>query len=693
MPSGRYNSDEDPSQYRPPRMFDFRNPRVLIVLLALAAIGALFFMGNSAFTTKPEELSWKEFMTRLQKGHIDELVIYQDGSGGYSGRLAKGYTNKEGKPGQLSFVVKDPIKWPALPEEKQSKILNWVEEHDVRMITKETSPWMAQLPFLLLMVGGVGIFWYMMSRYRGASGPGGVLSFGKSRAQLVNKEKIKTTFKDVAGMDEAKEEITEIISFLKNPRKFQRLGGRLPKGALLVGPPGCGKTLLARAIAGEAEVPFYTISGSDFVEMFVGVGASRVRDLFQQARGNAPCVIFLDEIDAVGRRRGTGLGGGHDEREQTLNAMLVEMDGFESDEKVIVLAATNRPDVLDPALLRPGRFDRHIYIDSPDAKGRKEIFKIYARRVKLAADIDFDALGRMTPGFTGANIEAMMNEAAIMAVMREVDAVEMLDLEEARDKVKWGREKRSRTMAEEERANTAIHEGGHVIVTMLSPEVEPLHKVTIVHRGSFLGATMQLPVRDEYSLGRKKLLGQMRVLYGGRAAEELFSKDMTSGAAADIRQATDIARRMVCEWGMSEKIGPINYETSHDNVFLGYEMSRGRDFSDDTARCIDEEVRRLIEGAYREAGTMVNENRDALERIKDALLEREVLTRDEVEQVMRGEQLPTLEKDTAAEDSTAEASEAESGASSPDEQLDEDPGGYDRSEKRREEYRPPAQEA
>ncbi|MHC4916141.1 MAG: ATP-dependent zinc metalloprotease FtsH [Planctomycetota bacterium] len=694
MPSGRNDYDEDPGQYRPQRMFDFRSPRMLIFFLALAAVGVLLVLGQQDMGSRPELLRFAQVMKKLERGEIEKLIVDTSGNEGYSG------TFHDGEPKKIKRFVTKPTdsRWTELHEDERRRIKDLADTKGTELAMTRPSPWLGILPQVLLIVLAVGIIWYMMSRYRGAGGPGSVLSFGKSRATLVSREKIKTTFKDVAGIEEAKDEVQEIINFLKDPRKFQRLGGRIPKGALLVGLPGCGKTLLARAIAGEADVPFYSISGSDFVEMFVGVGASRVRDLFQQARNNTPCVIFLDEIDAVGRRRGTGLGGGHDEREQTLNAILVEMDGFESDEKVIVLAATNRPDVLDPALLRPGRFDRHIYIDPPDLKGRKEIFKIYARRIKLGTEIDFEALARMTPTFTGANIEAMMNEAAIMAVMRGGDSVEMKDLEEARDKVKWGREKRSRVMAEEERENTALHESGHVIVTVLSPEVEPLHKVTIVHRGAYLGATMQLPVRDEYSMSRKKLIGQMRVLYGGRAAEEIFAKDMTSGAAADIRQATEIARRMVCEWGMSESIGPISYETGHENVFLGYELSRAREFSEETARSIDEEVKRIIGVAYDEAVELIKANREALLRIRDALLEREVLTRDEVEKVMRGETLPPPEKDLNnksglrddAEDgeaAAAAAAEADAPAEAADETVG--PEGYDRSEKRREEYRPP----
>ncbi len=687
MPSGRYNPEEDPGGYRPPRMIDFRNPKVLIVILAMIAVVVLLVLGQQLRGEPPVELTWEEVKTKLANGKIRELVYYTDGGGPYSGMLASGETVEKDKDNRrFVTTVRDP--WPTLTDKQKEWVKDTARDTNTTLTPKQTSGWMAFLPQLLLIVMVVGLIWYMMSRYRGAGGPGSVLSFGKSRATLVNKEKIKTTFKDVAGIEEAREELEEIINFLKDPRKFQRLGGRIPKGALLVGQPGCGKTLLARAIAGEADVPFYAISGSDFVEMFVGVGASRVRDLFLQARNTAPCVIFLDEIDAVGRRRGTGLGGGHDEREQTLNAILVEMDGFESDNKIVVLAATNRPDVLDPALLRPGRFDRHIYIDLPDIKGRAEIFKVYARRIKLSTDVDFQALARMTPTFTGANIEAMMNEAAIMAVMREADAVEMRDLEEARDKVKWGREKRSRVRDEDERENTAVHESGHAIVTMLSPEVEPLHKVTIVHRGAFLGATMQLPVRDEYCVGRKKLLGQMRVLYGGRAAEELFCQDITSGSAADIRQATDIARRMICEWGMSDKVGPVSYETDHDNVFLGYELSRGREFSEETARNIDEEVRRLIETAYSEAKELIQENREFLVRVKEALLEREVLNCEQMEKLMRGEELPPQEKEEPAADA-AEREEPEIPEALPVPPRDT----YDRSEKSREEYRPPETDA
>jgi len=644
MPSGRFNLDDNnQGPGRPPRLFDLRNPKLVIIVLLLTAVVVLLMLGQqgSFGGTRPQQLTWSEVLKKLEADKVKTLKIYRDGSDGYSGTLK---TEIGQETVDLRFVTpKGQYKpYSDFSEQEKDRLTKLTDENDVKVEWAEYPAWKQAMPTILLLGGLIFVFWYFfIYRYKSSGGPGGVLSFGKSRATLVSKDKkSKTTFADVAGIEEAKEEVTEIINFLKDPRRFQRLGGRIPKGVLLVGPPGTGKTLLARAIAGEADVPFYSISGSDFVEMFVGVGASRVRDLFQQAKGNSPCVIFLDEIDAVGRRRGTGLGGGHDEREQTLNAILVEMDGFESDDKVIVMAATNRPDVLDPALLRPGRFDRHITIDPPDVGGRKDIFKVYARKVKLAENVDMEKLARMTPSFTGANIESMMNEAAIGAVLKNKDAVEMADLEEARDKVLWGREKRSRKITEDDREMTALHEGGHAIVAMLSPEVEPLHKVTIVSRGHYLGATMQLPARDEYSMGRRKLLGEMRVLYGGRAAEEVFGRDISNGAASDIRRATEIARRMICEWGMSDELGPVSYEMAHENVFLGYEMSRGREFSEATARRIDEEVTRLTHGAHQEARRLIEANREKLERIKAALLVEEVLNREQVEALMNAVSAP-----------------------------------------------------
>jgi cell division protease FtsH len=502
-------------------------------------------------------------------------------------------------------------------------------------------------PWLLIF----GLFWFFIVRQmKVPGGSGGVLAFGKSRARLHTKEQSNVTFADVAGIEEAKEEVKEIIEFLKNPGKFQRIGGRIPRGVLLVGPPGTGKTLLAKAIAGEADVPFFSISGSDFVEMFVGVGASRVRDLFKQAKENSPCIVFLDEIDAVGRRRGAGLGGGHDEREQTLNAILVEMDGFDTDEGIILIAATNRPDVLDPALLRPGRFDREIVIDLPDLAGREAILKVHAQKIKLAPEVDLKVLARGTPMFSGADLEATINEAALLAVLKGKDAADMEDLEEARDKVKWGRKKTSKIMDPEEKVVTAYHEAGHALVACLLPEVEPLHKVTIIPRGAALGATMQLPEKDKYVHRKRELLGDLALLFGGRVAEELCCEDVSSGAQNDIQRATELARLMVTEWGMSDAIGPVNYSESEETLFLGREITRTRSHSEATAVEIDKEVRRILQEAYDRTRQLLTTHLAELERLKDALVAHEVLNRKEVDAILEGKDLRELR---AAEESRA----------------------------------------
>ena len=492
------------------------------------------------------------------------------------------------------------------------------------------SAWRQLWPSLLLFFF-IAVFIYLFI-YRQIRAGGGALGFGKSRAVRFQPDRNKKTFDDVAGVDEARDEVREIIEFLRNPEKFQRLGGRLPKGILLVGSPGTGKTLLAKAIAGEADVPFFSISGSDFVEMFVGVGASRVRDLFSEAKSNSPCIIFLDEIDAVGRRRANDVpsSGSGMETSQTLNAILVEMDGFGSDDNVIVLAATNRPDVLDPALLRPGRFDRRIYVDNPDARGRAEILRVHTRRVTTAEGIDLEVIARMTPTFSGADLENLVNEAALIAAMREKSAVDMECFEEARDKVRFGKEKRSRQMDEEDRRATAWHEAGHALLMRLTPHVTPLHKVTIVPRGRALGATMQLPVKDEYSMGRRRLFGEIVVMMGGRAAEELFLDDVTSGAAMDLQQATRYARAMVCEWGMSEAIGPMFLGASDDDSLFF-----ARRHSEDMARRIDEEARRILDEGYGEAKKKLGEHREDMQLLVDALLEFEMLSRDELDELLR----------------------------------------------------------
>ena len=494
--------------------------------------------------------------------------------------------------------------------------------------------WLLQMLPLVVILG----LWFFMIRQM-QSGGNKAMSFGKSRARLLSMQQKKVTFKDVAGVDEAKEELHEIIEFLREAQKFQKLGGRIPKGVLLVGPPGTGKTLLARAVAGEANVPFFSISGSDFVEMFVGVGASRVRDLFEQGKKNAPCIIFIDEIDAVGRHRGAGLGGGHDEREQTLNQLLVEMDGFESNEGVILIAATNRPDVLDPALLRPGRFDRRVVVARPDVRGREEILRVHTRKIPINDDVDLSILARGTPGFSGADLANMVNEAALLAARQNRKTVLMFDFELAKDKVLMGAERKSMILTDEEKKNTAYHEGGHALVAAKVPHADPLHKVTIIPRGMALGVTMQLPIDDKHTYDRVYLESQLAIMMGGRVAEEIFLKTMTTGAGNDIERATEIARKMVCEWGMSQ-LGPLTFGKKEEQIFLGRELSQHRDYSEETAREIDAEVRRFIDAAYKTAFDVLDGNRDVLERIAQALLEREVLDSNELQMIIQGKPLP-----------------------------------------------------
>jgi cell division protease FtsH len=497
------------------------------------------------------------------------------------------------------------------------------------------------VPFVLIL----GLLYFLFIRQMKAAGKG-AMSFGKSRARLLTRGKNKIMFTDVAGIEEAKEELQEIVDFLKDPKKFQKLGGRIPKGVLLVGPPGTGKTLLAKAIAGEANVPFFSISGSDFVEMFVGVGASRVRDMFEQGKKSAPCIIFIDEIDAVGRSRFSGIGGGHDEREQTLNALLVEMDGFDTQEGIILIAATNRPDVLDNALLRPGRFDRQVYVDLPGLEGREEILKIHVRKVKMARDADLRRVARGTPGFSGADLANLVNEAALLAARRGAEAVELKDMEEARDKVRWGRERRSRMMDDKEKLLTAYHEAGHAILMVEMEESEPLHKVTIIPRGQSLGSTMQLPVKDQYTQSRRKLLSMLAVYMGGRAAEEIACSDITTGAQNDIMQATRIARAMVCEWGMSDTLGPQAFGANQEVMFIGKEVSRQQEMSEDTARKVDAEVSRLITDSYEKARSVLIEKREWLELLAKALIEWETLDGEEVKELFRDGKLTKIKTDT-----------------------------------------------
>jgi cell division protease FtsH len=508
---------------------------------------------------------------------------------------------------------------------------------DIKYQKETASNWVSILinaiPFVLLLA-----FWIFMMRQM-QSGGNKALSFGKSRARLHSSQQKKVTFKDVAGVEEAKEELQEIIEFLREPQKFQKLGGRIPKDVLLIGPPGTGKTLLARAIAGEANVPFFSISGSDFVEMFVGVGASRVRDLFEQGKKNAPCIVFIDEIDAVGRHRGAGLGGGHDEREQTLNQLLVEMDGFESNEGVILVAATNRPDVLDPALLRPGRFDRRVVVGRPDVKGREMILKVHSKKTPLSDDVELSVLARGTPGFAGADLANLVNEAALIAARQNRKVVAMSDFELAKDKVIMGVERKSLIISDDEKRNTAYHEAGHALVAALLPHADPLHKVTIIPRGMALGVTMQLPIDDKHSYNKFYLEAQLAILMAGRIAEEIFMHHITTGAGNDIERATEMARKMVCEWGMSD-LGPMAFGKKEEQIFLGREIAQHRDYSESTAIRIDEQVRKLVEDAYAKAREIIEEKSDAMVRIAEALLEREILDGAEVRMLIEGGQLP-----------------------------------------------------
>ena len=515
-------------------------------------------------------------------------------------------------------------------------LINELREKDVKITVRpiDDNKWYAFLlnwgPMLILL----GIWIFFMRQMQ--TGGNKALSFGKSRAKLLNAAQKKITFADVAGVDEAKEEVVEIVDFLKDPQKFQKLGGRIPKGVLVVGPPGTGKTLLARAIAGEADVPFFNISGSDFVEMFVGVGASRVRDLFEQGKKNAPCIIFIDEIDAVGRHRGAGLGGGHDEREQTLNQLLVEMDGFDTNEGVILIAATNRPDVLDPALLRPGRFDRQIVVSRPDIKGRLGILNVHTKKLTLSKDVNLEVIARGTPGFTGADLSNLVNEAALLAARRSKKLVEMNDFEDAKDKVLMGVERRSMFINDEEKKNTAYHEAGHALVARLIPGTDPIHKVTIIPRGRALGLTQQLPVDDRYTYPREFLHNTIAVLLGGRAAEELVLKHMTTGAGNDIERATELARKMVCEWGMSDKIGPLAYGKKDEEIFLGKEIVRHRDYSESTAVEIDTEIKETVIKNYERAKSLLKKNMKVLKNVAAALLEKETLDGAEIDSIIHG---------------------------------------------------------
>jgi len=606
-----------------------RNPLIWIVIFILVIL--FIRLAPASLTGGAKEVTLGEIDRNIEQGRVKGIELSDDTITVFL---------REGAPdGRTELTAKISQDTRKYYEERGRELMTEGKidryKYEPRLKWLDTLLYWS-LPSIIFFV----LIYFFLIRQMRQVGTGGVLSFGKSRAKLSSKEHTGITFEDVAGIDEAKAECREIIEFLKNPKKFQRLGGRMPRGIILVGPPGTGKTLLAKAIAGEADVPFFSISGSDFVEMFVGVGASRVRDLFQRAKTNSPCIIFLDEIDAVGRRRGHGWGGGHDEREQTLNAILVEMDGFDTNEKVVVIAATNRPDVLDLALLRPGRFDRQIMVDLPDVKGREEILKVHARKVKLAPSVELGLLARGTPLFSGADLEAIINEAAILGVMKGKEFIEQEDLEESRDKVRWGRQKTSRVMDEKDKRVIAYHEAGHAMVAKLLPEVEPLHRVTIIPRGPALGATMQLPEKDRYIMPRQNVLGTVKMLFAGRVSESMFCDDISSGAQDDIRRATDLINKMVREWGMSDHIGPISFADSEEKLYGG-EVLLSKTYSEATAIEIDREVARIARECYGEADRLLTENKEALRAIAEALLKYEVLEASDVDEILAGREPKT----------------------------------------------------
>ena len=605
-----------------------------VLFWLLIGVSALLLWGvvkNARDGQKDKEINVTQFMSDIDANNIHEITV--------TGMEVRGKYRD-----QSAFHTTAPVNYftPELLKNLQSKgvVINFHDANSSSLPLTLLGTW---APLILL-----GALWFFMIRQM-QTGGNKALSFGKSRARLLSMQQKKVTFKDVAGVEEAKEELREIIEFLREAQKFQKLGGRIPKGVLLVGPPGTGKTLLARAVAGEANVPFFSISGSDFVEMFVGVGASRVRDLFEQGKKNAPCIIFIDEIDAVGRHRGAGLGGGHDEREQTLNQLLVEMDGFESNEGVILMAATNRPDVLDPALLRPGRFDRRVVVSRPDVRGREEILRVHTRKIPLAEDVDLSVLARGTPGFSGADLANMVNEAALAAARQNRKAVLQYDFELAKDKVLMGVERKSLLLTDEEKKNTAYHEAGHALVAAKMPHSDPLHKVTIIPRGMALGVTMQLPVDDRHNYYKNYLETQIAILMGGRIAEEMFLNVMSTGAGNDIERATDMARKMVCEWGMSE-LGPLTFGKKEEQIFLGREIAQHRDYSEDTAIKIDQEVRKLVNNGYSTAKQILADNRETLEKVAKALIEREVLDANEIKMLVDGKELPPMPPPTAKPD-------------------------------------------
>ena len=628
-------------QFRPDD--DFNWNKVLKVVLSWSAIILLVFLVMTLFKGSEAtevEVTYTEYHDYLEKNEIASAKIKKSELTNYDFHGELHETKSVIRNGKnISFKNF----WLTLPILDSGVIQEWNEKGLKFTVVREDNTWIngliSLLPWVLLVV-----VWFIIMRRMQGAGPKGIFSFGKSRAKMLNEGSPKVTFLDVAGADEAKQELEEIIEFLKEPTKFQKLGGKIPRGVLLLGPPGTGKTLLARAVAGEAGVPFFSISGADFVEMFVGVGASRVRDLFEQGKKNAPCIIFIDEIDAVGRHRGAGLGGGHDEREQTLNQLLVEMDGFEQNSGVIIIAATNRPDVLDPALMRPGRFDRQVVVDRPDVKGREGIFRVHTKNIPLAEDVKLDILAKGTPGLAGADLANLVNEAALLAARQNDKAVNMRHFEAAKDKVMMGMERKSMIISEEEKKLTSYHEIGHVLVARMLPEADPVHKVTIIPRGRALGLTTYLPIDEKHTYAKKYLEAMICYALGGRAAEKIIFDELTTGAGNDIERSTDIARKMVCEWGMSEKLGPLTYGQKEEEIFLGRQITRQKNYSEDTAVSIDKEVKGIVDRGMTRAEQILRDNIELLHKLSLALLEREILDANEIDTIIRGEELPPVEK-------------------------------------------------
>ncbi len=639
---------------------NFQKLAVWVLILVLLAVLFNMFNNNTAESRRGEEITYSEFLTAVDAGNVTEATISGKritGKLGDSGATFETYAPED--PGLVERLRQKNVKFKVAPRDEDvpsilSVLLNW-------------------FPMLLL----IAVWIFFMRQMQ--SGSGRAMGFGKSRAKLLTERHGRVTFEDVAGVDEAKSDLQEIVEFLRDPQKFQRLGGRIPRGCLLVGPPGTGKTLIARAVAGEANVPFFTISGSDFVEMFVGVGASRVRDMFEQAKKNAPCIIFIDEIDAVGRHRGAGLGGGNDEREQTLNQLLVEMDGFEANEGIIIIAATNRPDVLDPALLRPGRFDRQIVVPLPDVVGREKILRVHMRKVPVAPDIEPRVIARGTPGFSGADLANLVNEAALLAARRNKRLVTQSEFEDAKDKVMMGSERRSMAMTEEEKLATAYHEAGHAIVNIRVPGNDPLHKVTIIPRGRALGVTMSLPERDKLSYSKEWCEGKIAMTFGGRVAEQLIygKEHLNTGAASDISQATTLARKMVTEWGMSEVLGPLLYNENQQEVFLGHSIAQHQNMSEETARMIDEEIRRIVNAGYEKAWEVLSNDREELEAITQALMEFETITGEEVKAILRGEKIDRPTDDDSSRGPIESAVPVAGRQTKPRDEPDPDTGGME----------------